>query len=466
MTDELLRNLPSVRAVLEAPILIQLTASFNRQSLVGEVRAVIQETRLAIQAGLEPDVRIDTLARLIARRMRTKARALRPVINASGILLNTGLGRAPLAPEAIEAVTRVSAGYCSLEIDLELGGRGSRTSYVEDLLQELTGAEAASVVNNNAAATVLVLRALAAGREVILSRGQLIEIGGSFRLPEIFEVSGAILREVGTTNKTHLADYAGAISPMTGALLHVHPSNYCVVGFAQQVPLIDIVHLAHQHGLPAIADIGSGVLTSGLPPHTESEPSAEEAVRSGADIVLFSGDKLLGGPQCGILLGKKIAIAHLESNPLMRALRVDKMTIAALEATLLVIADRTRSCDRIPLWGFMTSSIDHIRRRAENLALRLRRLHGFNADVVDSSAHTGGGSLPVESISSAAVRIAPPIPFPWCTASSLNQALRTGDPAVVGRLHKGCLFLDLRAVPARHDSWLTDAVRRSLHTLL
>ncbi len=462
MTDSRLRHLPPVHAVLDRPALADLLLSKSRERIVEAVRAAIEEARGNLGAGREVAVDIDTFARRAAELLLTERPSLRPVLNATGILLNTGLGRAPLAAEAAEAVDRVVRGYCNLEFDLDRGERGQRTGGVEALLRRLTGAEAAAVVNNNAGATILALRALAAGREVIISRGQLIEIGGSFRLPEIFEVSGARLREVGTTNKTRLSDYARAIGPETAAILRVHPSNYRIVGFTEDVPIADLARLAHDHGLLAIDDIGSGALAPGCPPHVRDEPTAAEGLAAGADVVLFSGDKLLGGPQCGVLVGKSEAIARIQSDPLMRALRVDKMTLAALEATLRLMLDPAHANTRIPLWSFLNTPMDTLQARAERLATTFRATFGLNADVVESQSFLGGGSAPVEPIPTSVVRVGPPFPAPWTTEAALARALRLGDPPVVARLQGGCLLFDLRALTEPEDHLLELAVRKLL----
>ncbi len=325
----------------------------------------------------------------------------------------------------------------------------------------MTGAKAATVVNNNAGATVLALRALASGREVIVSRGQLVEIGGSFRLPEIFEVSGARLREVGTTNKTRLADYRNAIGADTAAILRVHPSNYRIVGFTEQPDLDEIVQLAHAHGLWAIDDIGSGALRTGCPPGVADEPTAADGLTAGADLVLFSGDKLLGGPQCGIMVGSREAIGRIEVDPLMRALRVDKMTLAALEATLRLAADAGHARERIPLWSMIAASTDDLMARAEALAQALRSEFGLNALAVPSEAYLGGGSAPIQAIPSAAVCISAPFPVAAGDGGegAFADALRRGDPPVVGRVRNGAIVLDMRTVAPSEDLRLLDAIR-------
>ncbi len=460
MSESDFRRLPPVHAVLDVPELSQWKTSKGRAVVVEAVRQALDEARVILARGEPIDTSLPAMAQRAAAILASSRWNLRPVLNASGILIHTGLGRSPLAPEAAEAVDRVVRGYCNLEFDLETGERGRRTSGISELLRRLTGAEAATVVNNNAAATVLALRAMAAGRDVIVSRGQLVEIGGSFRLPEIFEVSGARLREVGTTNKTRLSDYERAIGPETAALLRVHPSNYRIVGFTESVAIADLVSLARRHGLVAIDDIGSGALAPGRPPLLSDEPTIAEGLAAGADLVLCSGDKLLGGPQCGLLLGSKAAIAKVSSDPLMRAVRVDKMTLAALEATLRLAFDPERAKQRIPLWAFLTTPLDSLRTRAEELAETFRSELGWNASAIETTAFLGGGSVPVESIPTWAVRVGPPFPEAFGSESVLARRLRLGHPPVVTRVQGGAVLFDLRAVPASDDPRLLDAARR------
>ncbi|WP_435006327.1 L-seryl-tRNA(Sec) selenium transferase [Tundrisphaera lichenicola] len=459
MSDPARRKLPPVHEVLNWPGLAASMAERGRETTVRAVRSAISEVRASLARGESVSVDIESLARSAEASMVSDRPYLRPVLNATGILLNTGLGRAPLSIEAADAVDRVVRGYCNLEFDLDRGERGLRTDGVEELLTRLTGAQAAVVVNNNAAATILAVRALAAGREVIVSRGQLVEIGGSFRLPEIIEVSGARLREVGTTNKTRLSDYERAIGPESAAILRVHPSNYRVVGFTEEAPLAELASLARDRDLWMIDDIGSGALAPGLPPHVEGEPSASEGLCFGADLVLFSGDKLLGGPQCGILIGTSEAIAPLRRDPLMRALRVDKMTIAALEATLRLALDPERAGARIPLWAFLNVGIESLIERASRLAEVFRSELGLDATVVESNAFLGGGSTPVEPIPTAVVRVGPPFPAPWSSEGEWARALRMGDLPVVTRVQGGAVHFDLRAISESDDPALIGAVR-------
>ena len=460
MSDAGFRRLPPVHAVLDRPELAGPILAEGREATLRAVRATLDEARSALARGEGADVDLGAIAGRAARLLASLRPTLRPVLNATGILLNTGLGRAPLARGAIEAVDRVARGYCNLEIDLESGGRGSRTDGVEGLLRDLTGAEAAAVVNNNAAATILAVRALARGGEVIVSRGQLVEIGGSFRLPEIIEASGARLREVGTTNKTRLGDYEAAIGPETAAILRVHPSNYRVVGFTESVPIAELAGLGKARDLWVIDDIGSGRLAPGLPPWVDDEPSAAEGLAAGADVVLFSGDKILGGPQSGILVGSREAIGPIRRDPLMRALRVDKMTLAALEATLRAMLDPARAAGRIPLWSLRAVGPAELMARAARLADRLRSEAGLVTTAVESVAYLGGGSAPGEEVASAAVRVDPPFPAPFGSEGEWARALRLGEPAVVARVRGGAVWLDLRAIAEGDDEALATAVGR------
>ncbi|RUL88160.1 L-seryl-tRNA(Sec) selenium transferase [Tautonia sociabilis] len=452
------RRLPPVHALLDAPELAIAIETHGRETVLSAVRSVLEEARQAISRGEAFPVDPDSLAGKAAGRLDADRPTLRPVINATGVLLHTGLGRAPLAREAAEAVSRVAAGYCNLEFDLEHGERGRRSSGVAELLRRITGAEAAAVVNNNAGATMLALRALAIGREVVVSRGQLVEIGGSYRLPEVFEASGARLREVGTTNKTRLADYERAIGPETAALLRVHSSNYTIVGFAESVGIGPMAALARSRGVLAIDEIGSGALGPGRPPGVSGEPTVAEGIAAGADLVLCSGDKLLGGPQCGLLLGRSEVICRIEADPMMRALRVDKMTLAALEATLRIALDPSRAARGIPLWAFLSTPVDRLRERADRLAGRLREELRLDATAADSVAFVGGGSAPDEAIPSASVRVIPPLPGPSPGASEASRALRLGSPGVVCRVQGGALWFDLRAVPEDQDGEIAGAI--------
>jgi L-seryl-tRNA(Ser) seleniumtransferase len=458
-----LRRLPAVNEVLNRAELARAMKARGREAVLRSVREAIEEARGFLREGREAAADPPSLAVRAREILEGEARLLRPVINATGVLLHTGLGRAPLAAEAVAAVASAARGYCNLEFELETGERGRRTSGVAKLLRELTGAEAAAVVNNNAGATVLALRALARGREVIVSRGQLVEIGGSFRLPEIFEVSGARLREVGTTNKTRLADYERAIGPETAAILRVHHSNYRIVGFTEEAPLPDLAALAHAHGLAMIDDIGSGALGPDRPPGLGDEPDVAGGLAAGADVVLFSGDKLLGGPQSGILVGNAPSIRRIETDPLLRALRVDKMTLAALEATLRLIRDGAIALERIPLWRMLSAPLPSLQARAERLAGRLRGELGLNASVRAGESFIGGGSVPVQPIPTVLVGISPPFPASTASEGAFARGLRMGEPSVVARVQRGAVILDLRTVAEDEEATLLDAVRKTCH---
>src|SRR5207248_3659405 len=363
---------------------------------------------------------------------------LRRAINATGIVVHTNLGRAPLAEAALERVREVGRGYSNLEYDLSSGVRGSRQDHVSDLLRRLTGAEAALVVNNNAAAVLLVLAALAEGREVIVSRGELIEIGDGFRIPDVLARSGARLREVGTTNRTRAADYEAAVGPETAALLRVHQSNFRLVGFAAQPTVTELAKVAARHGLPLVDDLGSGVLGE-----LADEPSARQSLADGADLVCFSGDKLLGGPQAGIVAGRAELIERLRRHPLQRALRIDKLGLAALEGTLLLYLEPERALREVPVLRMLHEEPSAIRARAERLAAAV------DGEVEETVARVGGGALPLAELPS----------FACAVEESLARALRVGEPPVVGIVRDGRLLLDCRTLTDGEADLVAQAVR-------
>jgi L-seryl-tRNA(Ser) seleniumtransferase len=461
MSDNPYRHLPAVNDVLESPVVRALASTHAHDLIVATVRAELAELRRRLGQGESIDGSSGAeavAARVVARLGRELRPKLQPVINATGIVLHTNLGRAPLAEEAARAAYEAARGYLNLELDLETGKRSSRSLAIREWLCRLTAAESATAVNNNAAATVIALRALCAGKEVIISRGQLIEIGGSFRIPEIMAVSGATLREVGTTNITRLADYERAIGPATGALMQVHTSNYRVAGFTKSVPLADLVALGRNKGLPVIDDIGSGALLDFGRFGFTGEPVARDSITTGADLVLFSGDKLLGGPQAGILVGRKEFIQKIEKDPLMRAFRLDKMTLAALEATLRLYLNEERALCEVPGLRMLGTPVPELRQRAEALAARLRELPGLaSVRVGDDVAYVGGGSLPDQAMKTVVVEIA----ARTVSEDELAHRLRTGTPAVVGRLREGKLVLDVRTVFPRQEDELVEAVRRA-----
>ncbi len=435
-----LRGLPAVERLALAA---SAGGDLPRWSLLEASRLVLARARDALLAGEDAAApELGTLAASVAEEAR---RLLRPfprrVLNATGVVVHTNLGRAPLAPEAAEAVARAAVGYSDLELDLETGERGSRLTVVSERLRLLSGAEAALVVNNNAAAVLLAVDALAAGREVILSRGELVEIGGSFRVPEILASSRARLREIGTTNRTHPDDYARAIGPDTGMLLKVHRSNFEVRGFVAEVSLAELAAIGRARGVPVVEDRGSGTLLD-LRPHGIPEPEAWSGLRDGADLVLFSGDKLLGGPQAGIALGRRELIERMRKSPLARALRTDKLTLAALDWTLRALQDGSAR-EKIPVLRMLLAPEAVVRARAELLAGGLSRL-GWKTSVLAQPALVGGGALPDFELPGAAVRLEP-----RGSADALAAALRRSDPPVIARIHKGALLLDPRTLDER-----------------
>jgi L-seryl-tRNA(Ser) seleniumtransferase len=453
------RNIPSVNDLLDSPPLRQLVQRANRNTVVAGVRRFLDNLRTEVQTATA-DIKVPTpgeLAERIAVWIAKEETAnLRPVINATGILLHTGLGRAPLAESAIQAMADVARGYASLEVDIETGDRSQRMRDAEHWLRKLTGAEAAAVVNNNAGATVLTLSALAAGREVIVSRGQLVEIGGSFRLPDVMQVSGARLREVGTTNKTRASDYRAAIGPETAALMRVHASNFAIVGFTEQPTLAELVELGAKHSIPVIDDIGSGALEDFARYGVSGEPMATESIRLGADVVLFSGDKLLGGPQCGIIAGRKTLVQKIAQHPLMRALRLDKLTLTALVETLRLHQDLDTAERAIPLLALLTTPLANLQNRAERMAPQLAASAAIkSAEPVESQTYLGGGSVPTQQIPTWAVALEPA----QGSVDALAKALRLGTPSVFGRIHKDRLLFDLRAVFPRDDMRIVEAVQ-------
>ncbi|HEV3256301.1 MAG TPA: L-seryl-tRNA(Sec) selenium transferase [Gemmataceae bacterium] len=462
MTDNPFRNLPAVHDVLEAPAVQALGKDHAHDVIVAAVRQELAELRRGLGRGETVDGKagVETLAgRVVARLGRELRPRLRQVINATGIILHTNLGRSPVAEEAARTAYEAAHGYLNLELDLETGKRSSRQAAIREWVCRLTGAESATAVNNNAAATVIALRALCQGREVVISRGQLIEIGGSFRIPEIMAVSGAVLREVGTTNITRLADYERAIGPDTAALMAVHSSNYRISGFTKSVPLTDLVGLGKKHGLLVIDDIGSGALLDFGRFGFRGEPVARQSVATGADLVLFSGDKLLGGPQAGILAGRKEWIQKIEKDPLMRAFRLDKMTLAALEATLRLYLNEERALREVPVLRMLGTPWPELRQRAEALAVRLRAIEGLAAvTVVEDVAYVGGGSLPDQAMKTCVLEIE----ARGISDAELARRLRTGTPAVMGRLRDGKLLLDVRTVFPEQEEVLLGAVRQAV----
>ncbi|HVA69419.1 MAG TPA: L-seryl-tRNA(Sec) selenium transferase [Candidatus Binataceae bacterium] len=447
--DALLRAMPSVDECVRALVRDGRTAGLGRAYVTLMVRRAQSAMRAAIMAGngapaRTPDAIPDALARMALEAIAADASAMRPVVNATGIVIHTNLGRALLAEAAIEAVVAAARAPINLEYDLERGVRGDRDSIVEADLCALTGAEAATVVNNNAAAVMLALNSLAAGREVIVSRGELIEIGGSFRIPDVMERAGVRLREVGTTNRTHPDDYERAICPDTALLLKVHPSNYRVVGFTAEVAIGELAAIGARHGIDVVEDLGAGALADlaayGLP----REPVVADRIAAGAALVTFSGDKLLGGPQSGLIVGRRGLVAKLKANPLKRALRCDKLTIAALDATLRLYARGADLSAAIPTLRYLSRTVGEL----EMLAARARPLLAerlgpqFDITIVASQAEVGSGSMPNEKLESRALRVT----HPTLSAGAIAAMFRKGRPAVIGRISGDAFILDLRTV--------------------
>jgi L-seryl-tRNA(Ser) seleniumtransferase len=472
--NEFYRRLPAVDQALAAlcagdsPLgqtraggVVRLAPRAQLKDLVNEFLDLLREE---IRAGAVADPGSLALPAILPRLAAYVRRGLRPrfrrVLNATGVVVHTNMGRSLLAPEAVEAVCAAAAHYSNLEFDLATGERGSRYSHVESLLCRLTGAEAALVVNNNAAAVLIVLDTLCKGREVIVSRGQLVEIGGSFRIPEVMAKSGAILREVGATNRTHLRDYAGAVGPDTAAIMKVHTSNYRMTGFVKEVPLEELARLAGEQGLPLIEDLGSGSLARldacGLP----GEPTVQEAVAAGADVVTFSGDKVLGGPQAGVIVGRREIIERIKKNQLNRALRIDKMTLAALEATLRLYLDPEAALTRVPTLAMMTRSLVSLRAQAARLSALLRKHLSASLDVRvrAGASRVGGGAFPEADLPTALVCLRPLSGG----AEALRQALLTTDPPLVGRVEDDCLCLDPRTLDTAEHALALAALRQAL----
>ncbi|WP_305043697.1 L-seryl-tRNA(Sec) selenium transferase [Geoalkalibacter sp.] len=462
-----LRELPSVDRLLHHPTLRALRDRCPPVLLKEAVQDAVAERRHRILAGAAPlpaaELAEDGLAEDAARRALARLAAnLRPVINATGTLLHTNLGRAPLAETALAAITATARGYSNLELDLESGARGHRHDHVEELLCRLSGAEAAAVVNNNAGAVYLALAALAQGKEGIVSRGELVEIGGAFRVPEVMAASGVRLVEVGATNKTHLRDYEQAIGEHTGLLMKVHTSNYRILGFTAQVSGAELAELGRKRGIPVMEDLGSGMLFDlsdyGLP----REPTVAEAVAAGIDVVTFSGDKLLGGPQAGIILGRRALIEKIRKHPMARALRMDKLTLAALEATLRLYLDPARALREVPVLAMLAASGEELRARSESFMARARQLLGDAAgmEVMPAPGTVGGGALPLTELPGFALALSPRA----CSLDQLAARLRRQTPPVLCRIHEERLLFNLRTVRPDEEDALLDALRLALTT--
>lgn len=443
--QELLKAIPKVDEFLgwvadntEAPMTLVKSAV---REILGEQRAAILAGDLVLLKDLDQDVLVLKFEERIALKTGLNFRS---VINGTGVVVHTNLGRSVLPKIAMESIQRVGSGYSNLEFDLTTGRRGSRYSLVEGLLCDLTGAEAALVVNNNAAAVFLVLDTLANGREVVISRGQLVEIGGSFRIPDVMAKSGAVMVEIGTTNRTHLRDYEAAINDQTSLLLKVHTSNFKVIGFTSEVPLADMVDLGARMGIPVMEDLGSGCLIDLSRYGLHKEPAVSEIMKTGVDVLTFSGDKLLGGPQAGVILGKKEIIDRVKKNPLNRALRIDKFTLAGLESVLRLYFDEKMALQTIPTLTMLTMPLKTIEKRARRLLRKIKQIPAETCGIslLKTESRAGGGALPEQGLASSAVALAPGS----MTVNDLELKLRSADPPVIGRIEDDRFILDMRTV--------------------
>lgn len=462
--QQILSGLPSVDELLRQNHMKELLASYPRVLIADGIRDYLEECRKHIlqeEQDLPCFPSQELWEKPLVDYLHQKCRSrLVKVINGTGVILHTNLGRAVLPPKIKESIWNISGHYSNLEYKLDSGSRGSRYSHAEELLCRLTGAEAAMAVNNNAAAVLLVLSTLAKGREVILSRGQLVEIGGSFRIPDVMMQSGAQLKEVGTTNKTHLRDYENAIGENTALLMKVHTSNYRILGFTEEVAAAELVHLGQQYQLPVIEDLGSGTLINlqkyGLP----YEPTVQDAVNAGLDIVTFSGDKLLGGPQAGIIVGKRCYVEQMRKNPLARALRIDKLTLAALEATLRLYLEEAAALKEIPVLQMLTASQAELNRKAELLCTRLKEKIGSSCsmEIVEGFSEVGGGSMPLHQLPSKNIAL-------WkeeVPAHRLETLLRRGKNPVICRIHKDKLVFDVRTIFEDEFELLAEALAAAI----
>jgi L-seryl-tRNA(Ser) seleniumtransferase len=441
-----LKQLPKVDRILEWPEIAALRAEYDRPELLNAIRTALEQARDDVKRG---DFAVDGMvenmtSRIISELLQRSTPSLRPVVNGTGVVVHTNLGRSPLADEAEKAIHTVSAGYSNLEYDLVSGERGSRYVHVENLICELTGAESALVVNNNAAAVILALSSLAQGREVIVSRGELVEIGGSFRIPDVMRQSGARMVEVGTTNRTHIRDYLTAITDATALLLKIHTSNFAIVGFTADASVAEMASLGQSTGIPVMLDAGSGCLVDLSPYGIGGEPTVRQYLEAGADMVTFSGDKLLGGPQAGLIAGKRRYIEPLKRHPLLRALRMDKLNLAALEATLRLYRDERRALSSIPTLRMLTMSADELVKRAGSISRKLRKTLPTSVTLVthpgESSA--GGGSFPLLQLPTTLIEVR----IAGLAPQQIEEALRLAAVPVIGRIHRARFLLDVRTI--------------------
>jgi L-seryl-tRNA(Ser) seleniumtransferase len=459
--QNLLKNIPKMDSLLDSDQGTALQQKYSRDRIKAVIEDSLSEIRNSLMDGSNENTRLSpefgfeywtNLEKLIRTNQEPN---LKKVINGTGIILHTNLGRAPLATPALEAIQNIASGFSNLEFDLRTGKRGSRYAHVEDVLKELTGAESALVVNNNAAAVMLVVNTLAKAGEVVTSRGELIEIGGSFRIPDVIERSEAEMVEVGTTNKTRVEDFRNAISEKTKILLKVHPSNYRVVGFTGEATREELVELAGEKGLLVIEDLGSGSLVAMEDYGLSQEPTVQDVLKSGVDLVTFSGDKLLGGPQAGLILGKKELIDQMKSNPLLRALRMDKLTLAALDATLRIYYNPANLTQEIPLHRMLSQPLDDVVQNAKTISESLNQIVAIKTETMNGDSYAGGGSLPGDELPSCLVIVS----HENHTAHQLQSILYEQEIPVIGRIHKDQFILDARTIQANEIELVLNTFR-------
>jgi L-seryl-tRNA(Ser) seleniumtransferase len=457
----LFRKIPAVDRLLMEPVLEDALNHFPKGLVMRALNHVLGEIRDSINEGKtmgEEELNTPKVAdRVMEKLAEISMPSLKSVINATGVVVHTNLGRSILGEKILEKFGPLAGGYSNLEYDLQKGERGSRYVHVEDILKELTSAEAAMVVNNNAAAVLLSLETLAKGGEVVVSRGQLVEIGGSFRIPDVMRKSGANMVEVGTTNKTHLRDYEAAIGPDTSLLLKVHTSNYQIVGFTEEVPLADLVNLGRKNGIPVMEDLGSGSFLDFSKYGLTKEPTVQEALQSGADLVTFSGDKLLGGPQSGIILGRKDLVEAIKNNQFTRALRIDKLTLLALEETLRLYRDEISAIKEIPTLSMICQSYEQLAIKAQKLKKMLGKLstHNFTVELMDGSSRVGGGALPTQELPTRLLCLIPGT----LPSHFIESWLRSYNPPVIARIEKDRIILDVRTIPDRELKTAARAIK-------
>ncbi|MEW6002662.1 MAG: L-seryl-tRNA(Sec) selenium transferase [Nitrospirota bacterium] len=458
--QQLLSSLPSVDEILKSQQGIEWQRTYPRRYVLQAIRETINFRRREILEGITADLSEESIMADIERRIeQLSSFSLRPLINATGVVIHTNLGRSILSERILENIKRVSENYSNLEYDLEAGKRGKRYTHIKRVLKEVTGAEETLVVNNNAAAVLLCLNTLSKGRETIVSRGELVEIGGSFRMPEVMEASGAILREVGTTNKTHLFDYERAINENTSLILQVHKSNYRITGFTEEVPIEDLVELGKRHQIPVMSDLGSGSLIDLKPFGIYNEPNVQDIVKAGVDLITFSGDKLLGGPQGGVIVGKKEFIERIQKNPITRAVRIDKLTLAGFEATLLEYMDGEKAIKTIPTLMMLFQNPEEIKVRAKRIATKLKKyIKDAQINVLSDSSRAGGGSLPEMDLPTYVVLIKPYN----VSVNDFEERLRKGDPPIIARIKEDSLILDARTIKDKDLDTLVKGITAAL----